>query len=120
LLNPALAIGGAAVASPILIHLFSKRRLRRVRWAAMDFLLEAYRKNRRRIRLEQIILLVLRCLAVLLVALMVMRPLLRSGALGALSGLRGRTERIIILDDSYSTRYVSPRGAGGGQSVFAR
>ncbi|HKQ50024.1 MAG TPA: BatA domain-containing protein [Phycisphaerae bacterium] len=120
LLNPALAVGAGAVASPILIHLLSKRRLRRVRWAAMDFLLAAYRKNRRRIRLEQLILLMLRCLAVLLIAFMVMRPFLRSGALGALSGLGGRTERIVVIDDSYSTRYVSPRGGAGGQPVFSR
>lgn len=120
LLNPALALGAGAVASPILIHLLSKRRLRRVRWAAMDFLLAAYRKNRRRIRLEQLILLMLRCLAVLLVAFMIMRPFLRSGALGALSGLGGRTERIVVIDDSYSTRYVSPRGIAGGQAVFSR
>lgn len=120
LLNPALALGAGAVAGPILIHLLSKRRVRRVRWAAMDFLLEAFRKNRRRIRLEQLILLMLRCLAVFLIALMVMRPFMRSGALGSLGGLTGRTERILLLDDSFSTNYRSPHGGVGGQPVFAR
>ena len=41
LLNPIMAIGASAVAGPILIHILSKRRYRRIRWAAMDFLLEA-------------------------------------------------------------------------------
>ncbi len=120
LFNPALAIGAGAVASPILIHLLSKRRVRRVRWAAMDFLLEAFRKNRRRVRLEQLILLLLRCLAVLLLAFMVMRPFMRSGALGSLGGLTGRTERILLLDDSFSTRYLNPHGGAGEQPVFTR
>ncbi len=53
----------AAAAAPIVIHLLSKRRFRRIRWAAMDFLLEADRRNRRRVRIEELILLGLRCLA---------------------------------------------------------
>jgi hypothetical protein len=118
LMNPALAIGAGAVASPILIHLLSRRRFRRVRWAAMDFLLEAQRRNRRRIRLEQLILLALRCLAMLLIVLLISRPFLRSGTFGAISQL-GRSERIILLDDSFSMGYRSPAGAAEG-SVFDR
>jgi hypothetical protein len=102
LMNPALAVGAAGIASPILIHLLARRRFRKVRWAAMDFLLEAQRRNRRRIRLEQYILLALRCLAVLLLALMIARPFIRHASLGSALGIGPRTERIILLDDSYS------------------
>lgn len=119
MLNPALAAGAAAVASPILIHLLSRRRFRRIRWAAMDFLLEAQRRNRRRVRLEQLILLILRCLAIFLLALVMTRPFIRPSVLGAVSSA-GRTERIILIDDSYSMDYRSPGGAAGGRSVFAR
>lgn len=119
MLNPALAVGTAAVASPILIHLLSRRRFRRIRWAAMDFLLEAQRRNRRRVKLEQIILLIIRGLAILLLALVMTRPFIRPSVLGAISSA-GRTERIILLDDSYSMDYRSPTGAAGGQSSFAR
>ena len=79
MLHPTMAIGTAAVASPILIHILSKRRYQRVKWAAMSFLLDALHRNRRRVRLEQLLLLLLRCLAVLLIALMMTRPFLRSG-----------------------------------------
>jgi hypothetical protein len=116
LFNPALALGGAAVASPILIHLLSRRRFRRVRWAAMDFLLEAQRRNRRRVRLEQLILLIVRCLILVLLALMVARPFVRPGAVAALVGAAPRTERIILLDDSFSMGYR----VGAGQTVFDR
>ncbi|GMU33169.1 MAG: BatA domain-containing protein [Planctomycetia bacterium] len=119
LLNPAMAIGSAAVASPILIHLLSRRRFRRIRWAAMSFLLEAQKKNRRRVRIEQLILLALRCLALLLLAFVMMRPFLSAGALGALSAT-ARSERIFLLDDSFSMGYVSPTPSAAGQSVFRR
>ncbi|MHC4481029.1 MAG: BatA domain-containing protein, partial [Planctomycetota bacterium] len=37
---------------PLLIHLLHRRRYRRVRWAAMRFLMRAERRSRRRIRLQ--------------------------------------------------------------------
>jgi len=120
MMNPTLAVGGAAVASPILIHIFSKRRFRRVRWAAMDFLLEAQRRNRRRVRLEQYILLALRCLAVLLIALMITRPFLNPSALGSWLGARARTERIVLLDDSFSMGYRSTADDGPPSTCFRR
>lgn len=113
LFNPWLAVGTAAVASPILIHLLSRRRFRRIRWPAMEFLLAAHQKNRRRVRMEQLILLLLRCLAVFLLALMVARPFLRPGLAATLLGAAPRSERIIVLDDSFSMMY-----AGAGKPTF--
>ena len=73
--SPALFVGGAAaVAAPILIHLLARRRFKRIRWAAMEFLIDAERRNRRRLRMEEWILLALRCLAILLIGAMVARP----------------------------------------------
>lgn len=118
MMNPLLAVGALSIAGPILIHLLSRRRHRRIRWAAMEFLLEALRRNRRRVKLEQFILLFLRCLAVLLVAMAMARPFVRPGALAALGG-GGRSEHIILLDDSLSMSYRSAAGAGGGDDVFA-
>ena len=58
-----LAIAGLlAVSIPILIHLLARQRRKPVEWAAMRFLIEAFRKHRRRLQLEQIILLAVRCL----------------------------------------------------------
>lgn len=120
LLNPALVAGAGAVASPILIHFLSKRRFRRVRWAAMDFLFQAQQHNRRRVRIEQLILLALRCLAVILIAAMVARPFLRSNSLVSLLGGIERTERIFLVDDSFSMAYQSGTGAATQGSSFDR
>ena len=100
--NTALLWGTLLIASPIIIHLLSKRRFRIVDWAAMEFLLDAERRNRRRIRLEHLILLLLRCLAVILLALLVARPFLRRTGLAARAVQGARFERIIVLDDSPS------------------
>lgn len=114
--TPALFYGGAAaVAAPILIHLLARRRFKRIRWAAMDFLIDAERRNRRRLRMEEWILLALRCLAVLFIATMVARPFLRSAGAASLWGGAKRTERVFLVDDSLSMAYETPQGP-----VFAR
>src|SRR5881227_1111831 len=59
-LNPYTMVAGAAlVSSPIVIHLINRMRYRRVRWAAMEFLLKSQKRNRRRLIIDQRILLVL-------------------------------------------------------------
>lgn len=121
LMNPTMAAGAGAVAGPIVIHILAKRRFRRVRWAAMEFLLDAERQNRRRVRFEQLLLLALRCLAVFLIAFMMMRPFVRPGFVAGMLGAAGRTERIIVLDDSFSTGNQSKgNSAGDGRAVFDR
>src|SRR6059058_5857406 len=64
-----LAVAAGAASVPIIIHLLNRNRYRVVTWAAMRFLLAAQRKNTRRMRLEQLILLVVRTLLVLLLVL---------------------------------------------------
>ncbi|MGE0481987.1 MAG: BatA domain-containing protein [Phycisphaerae bacterium] len=103
--NPALLAGIILVALPIIIHLLSRRRFRRVPWAATRFLLEAEKENRRRVRFEQWLLLALRCLALLLLALLVARPFVEPGLLASLLGGRTHVQRFIVLDDSASLGY---------------
>src|SRR5436190_4295564 len=61
-----LAVGAGAVSVPIIIHLLNRRRFKIVTWAAMRFLLAAQKQNTRRMRLEQILLLLCRCAMVAL------------------------------------------------------
>src|SRR5581483_3319036 len=101
--NTALLWGFTAVSVPIIIHLLNRRRFKILHWAAMDFLLEAARMNRKRVQMEHLIVLLLRCLAVALIVAAVVRPVSTSGALSLLPGARDQVERIIVLDDSAST-----------------
>src|SRR5436190_16960516 len=98
-LNPAnMVIGGALISSPIIIHLINRMRFRRVRWAAMEFLLKSQKRNRRRLIIEQLILLALRILLVLLAGLLLARFLS-----DALAFTRPQnTLHVVVLDDTPS------------------
>ena len=67
--GPLAAAGLACAAGPLLIHLLNRRRHRTVHWAAMDYLLQAMQRNRRILRIRDLILLLLRTAAVLLIGL---------------------------------------------------
>src|SRR4029079_497732 len=100
-------LGGLAAASlPIIIHLLNRRKFREMQWAAMRFLLAAIRKNSRRIRIEQWILLAVRTLVILLVVSAMAKPFLES--LGALPIIAGqRTHHVLVLDGSLSMAYAT-------------
>src|SRR5215218_10319652 len=68
------ATGLALVGIPILIHILNRRRYKMVNWAAMEFLLRAMKKNRRRLKFEQWLLLATRCLLLFLAATALARP----------------------------------------------
>lgn len=99
--NPFLLWGAALVAVPIVIHLLNRRRYQTVPWAAMSFLLAAHRRNRRRVRTENLLLLLLRCLGVLLLAFAIARPFLESQP-PQVATLEKRKDAILVMDLSYS------------------
>src|SRR5437763_1391936 len=114
-----VAVGAAAVSVPIIIHLLNRRRFKVVVWAAMRFLLNAQKQNTRRMRLEQLILLLTRCTIVLLVVLAmasitpwaeaIWANLWPDGA-GGPRHRGARIHKIIVLDGSLS---MAARGEGG-------
>src|SRR5713101_6775287 len=93
-----MVVGGALISSPIIIHLINRMRFKRLRWAAMEFLLKSQKRNRRRLIIEQLLLLFLRCLLVALVGLLVMRFVRFS-----LAGLAQKPGlHIALIDDTLS------------------
>jgi hypothetical protein len=107
---------GLALASvPILIHLLFRRRFRRIEWAPMRYLKLSIQKNRRRFRIEQLLLLALRTAIILVMFFMLARPVMHAeGLAGWLAG-RSRTSQLLVLDDSLS---MGARDAG--RSAFDR
>ena len=118
-LHPILAaVGIACVSIPIIIHILMRRRRKPVMWAAMRFLLEAYRQHKRRLRLEQILLLAARCLLIALIGLALARPLL--GHAGILGG-RGAVTMYLLIDNGLaSSAEPSGEAAGKDSSALAR
>ncbi len=99
-LNPGLVAGALLFAVPLIIHLLNRQRHKRRDWAAMEFLLRAYQKTRNRLRNENLLLLLLRCLVPIALALAIARPILQSGA--ALVAAGSATHHVVVLDASYS------------------
>ncbi len=98
-LNIALLTGLAAFSIPLIIHLFHKSRFKIVKWGAMHLLEAVLKTNRRRIQIEQWILLAIRCCIPALLALAMARPLWK-GASSLLGN--AKTSTVVLLDNSYS------------------
>ncbi|HKQ37213.1 MAG TPA: BatA domain-containing protein [Verrucomicrobiae bacterium] len=99
-LNPILLAGLAAIAVPIIIHLLNRRKFHKVVWAAMRFLQTSVEQNQRRMRVEDMILLALRCLLVALLAVALARPAILSKATDLFG--QSKVTGVLILDNSYS------------------
>lgn len=99
-LNPFMLFGAGAVAVPIIIHLLNRRRFQRVVWAAMRFVKVSTEKNQRRMLVEDMILLALRCLMLALLALAVARPAMRSTTHDLFG--QSKVSAVIVLDNSAS------------------
>ncbi|MBY0527706.1 MAG: VWA domain-containing protein [Gemmataceae bacterium] len=120
----ALVVAAGAVSVPIVIHLLSRRRYRVVTWAAMRFLLAAQKQTVRKMRLEQYLLLGVRCLLLLLLVLAMASvtpwaealwyKLFPDSAVLAAAGAQ-RTHKIIVLDGSFSMGLK-----GGDNTCFDR
>jgi len=74
--------GLAAAAGPVVIHLLNRRRFHVVPWAAMDFLREALQRQRRILQVRDLVLLVLRVLALVFLGLALARPFFTGGNWG--------------------------------------
>jgi len=98
-LHTPLLWGLVLLGVPVLIHLINMLRHRRVRWAAMEFLLVSQKRNRTWVLLRQLLLLALRMAMIAGVVLVVAQPRLRSRWA---EWFGGTTHHVVLLDDSFS------------------
>ncbi len=95
-----LTWGFFLVLLPLLIHLINLMRQRRVEWAAMEFLLEAYKKRRNSIWLKQLLLLLTRMFVIAATVAMLAKLVTRDQWSSLLGGKT--THHYVLLDDSLS------------------
>jgi hypothetical protein len=107
LLSPLLIWGMLLSIIPIIIHLLNRRRFRRVEWAPMRHLKLTIRKNRRRIQIENLLLLLVRIALPVLLFLFLARPVLNPTGLERWFIGGGRSSQIVLIDDSLSMGYAS-------------
>src|SRR3954449_11960966 len=114
-LSPLLAWGMLLGLIPLIIHLLNRRRFRRVEWAPMRYLKLTIQRNRRRIEIEQLLLLLLRIALPVLLFFYLARPVLNPTGLERWLGSGGRTSQVVLVDDSLSMGYASD-----GPAAFRR
>jgi hypothetical protein len=94
-------LGGIFTLVPILIHLWFKKRLRKVRFSSLSFLKTSEAKRFGWLRLREILVLVSRCLFIACVAMSLAKPRLRQ----PLMGTTRTASVVLLLDNSYSMHY---------------
>ncbi|HIQ22715.1 MAG TPA: VWA domain-containing protein, partial [Planctomycetes bacterium] len=99
-INPLMLIGLTGLALPILAHLISKKKYDVVHWGAMQFL-ELGRNARRRLRLEELLLLLVRMGLVALLVIALARPWVAGGWLTRYVSKQDR-DVVFVIDGSYS------------------
>jgi hypothetical protein len=109
-LNAILLAGASALLVPLVIHLFHRAKPKQLYWGAMHLLEQALQDNKRRLNLENLLLLLIRCLIPLLLALCLSRPVFTK-----FSQLLGTAQSsvVVVVDDSYSMAATS-----AGQSAY--
>lgn len=115
-LNQVLVFGAAAFAIPLIIHILNRSRFRTVEWGAMHLLESVIKVNHRRFRIDQLILLLVRCSIPVLLALCLARPVLTGSA--TLEG-DAPVSLMVLLDTSYSMDASAAGGTRYEQSVDA-
>lgn len=102
-LNPIFLLGALAAAVPVLVHLVRRTRAVKLQFPSLMFLRRIEQKTIRKRRLRNLLLLALRCAALLLLALAFARPYF-TGA-NAKTDTGSQSSSVILIDTSYSMRY---------------
>lgn len=97
-LNSTILLAASAALIPLLIHLFSRRRVKVVKFSSLKYLKEMQKRQLRRLKIRQWLLLILRMLIVLTAVLAFARPTVREGAVGS----HAAVSAVILVDNSAS------------------
>ena len=98
-LVPTMLWGAVAASIPVIIHLLFRSHYRKVPWAAMKFLLDSLEQTSRRLKFQELLLLLLRIALLALLALTLARPM--ASWLGATAGGEA-VDAVFVFDLSYS------------------
>lgn len=100
-LSPIYLFGLLGITLPILIHLTTRRRRKRMRFSAVYLLIQSRTRSTKSSTPNQLLLLLIRCLGILLLSLALAHPIFSFGEPeGFHPGAPSAT--VFILDDSYS------------------
>jgi len=108
-LNPALLWGLLAICIPILIHLFSRQRLKKIDFSSLIFLKSLEKTRLRAIKIKELLLLLIRSLIIFCVVLAFARPSSHQGFASKL-GANAKSSILFMIDNSYGMGYETKTG----------
>jgi len=100
-LNPLFLLAGLAIAIPLLIHLLHRQRVQQIIFPALRYLKRTEKEHAARVKLRQLLVLMLRIAAILLLALAGARPFLKGAG-----SAHPPTALAVVLDNSASSGVV--------------
>src|SRR5436190_11815872 len=101
LLAPAFLAGLLAVAIPVIVHMIHRERRETLAFPSLMFLRKIPYRSVRRQKLRHLLLLALRCLAILIVVAAFARPFFERRLAPSAGAASGR-EVVLLIDRSYS------------------
>ncbi|MEO0225401.1 MAG: BatA domain-containing protein, partial [candidate division WOR-3 bacterium] len=100
-IHPYFLLGLPLAALPVIIHLWFRRRLKRIEFPSLKFLYTMERREFNWLRLREILILILRTITIIALFLALARPTVKTG----LFGFNRTASLFLIIDDSYSMAY---------------
>lgn len=97
-----LVAGVVGAAIPILIHLLTRDRVKRVAFSSIRFFLKSNRRILRRRKFREMMLLAMRVIACALLAVAFARPFVKAAEARQPGGVKAATARVIVADVSAS------------------
>lgn len=113
-INPYFLFGLFAAVIPILLHLFNLQKVRKMEFSTLMFLKEIQKSKLRRIRIKQILLLILRILIIVSLVFTFSNPVYKGYFAGRNPDIRKCG--IFILDNSFSMEVKDDKGMYYGQA----
>jgi hypothetical protein len=104
-LNSGILFLTSAIILPVLIYLFARKKPHRIIFSSIRFIKESQQKQRKKINIKNLLLLLIRILIILFTILAISRPAIKAPILKS-SKLHPKTGLVIIVDNSYSMNYL--------------
>jgi len=111
-LNSAILFGLAAAAIPIIIHFLTRQKAKTILFSSLRFLKLLEDQQIKRLKMKQVLLLIIRTLIILFIILAFARPTMKGNFFSGI-GTSAETSAVIILDNSLSMGIRS-----GGELIY--
>lgn len=115
-INPYFLFALIFASIPLVLHLITKKQIKILKFPSLIFIKESLQKESRKIRIKELLLLIIRTLIIIFIILSISKPVFYTDKKEQLAKVSDKEKSIvIILDNSYSMGIIS-----GGEDLFKK